>query len=172
MIDFTTIFFKMTYTLTMYVDGGCRRNGYAGAIGAAACVIMGRGGRTQTWTQKLPLYDPQPTNQRAELEAIILALEQGWEKYQRLVKDPYMAVTIFTDSKYALGCMTQWKQKWLNNNFTNCTGYDVANRDLIEIAYDLEDRLANEGRVEYRWIPRADNELADEAVNEALDEME
>lgn len=162
----------MTYIMKIYVDGGCRRNGYAGAIGAAACVFMGRGGPIGTWTKKLPLYDPQPTSQRAELEAIILALEQGWEQYQGLRHDPYMDVTIFTDSKYALGCMTQWKQKWLNNDSTNCAGYDVVNRDLIEFAYELDDRLANEGRVEYCWIPRSDNELADEAVNEVLDEME
>lgn len=162
----------MTYTMNIYVDGGCRRNGYVGAIGAAACVILGREGQTETWRKKLPLSNPQPTNQRAELRAIILALNKGWEKYYELRNDPYMAVTIYTDSKYALGCMTQWKQKWLNNDFTNCAGNDVVNRDLVEYAYELDERLANEGRVEYRWIPRADNELADDTVNEALDEME
>lgn len=162
----------MTYKMTIYVDGGCRRNGYAGAIGAAACVFVGRGGSLKTWTKKLPLYDPQPTSQRAELTAIILALEEGWEKYCGLVYDPHLAVTIYTDSRYAYGCMVQWREKWLSNDFTNCAGYEVANRDLIEYAYELDDRLGREGRVDYCWIPRADNQLADDAVNEALDEME
>lgn len=162
----------MPYTMMMYVDGGCRRNGYVGAIGAAACVIMGRRGQLVTWTTELPRSHPTPTNQRAELQAIIIALEQGWEKYLEMRNNPYMDVTIFTDSKYALGCMTQWKQKWLGNDFTAAAGYEVVNRDLIEYAYELEDKLANEGRIEYRWIPRIDNQLADDAVNELLDEME
>jgi ribonuclease HI len=162
----------MTYTMTIYVDGGCRRNGNVGAIGAAACVFMNRRGPWKSWVKKLPLSNPQPTNQRAELEAIILALRQGWEIYLSLDTNPYMHVTIFADSKYALGCMTQWRQKWLRNDFTNSAGNEVVNRDLIECAYELDERLANEGSVEYEWVPRADNQHADAAVNRMLDQME
>jgi len=34
----------MPFTMTMYVDDGCRGNGYTGALGATACVVMSRVG--------------------------------------------------------------------------------------------------------------------------------
>ena len=71
----------------MYVDGGCRRNGYSKAIGAAACVIHMKAGRTKTWTRAIP-PDENPTNQRAEITAIVLALEQALAKYDRLHSAP------------------------------------------------------------------------------------
>ncbi|KAI3328833.1 hypothetical protein F4824DRAFT_506163 [Ustulina deusta] len=52
--------------MEFYVDGGCRGNGQPGVIGAAA---------NSKWkSQHLPRY-PTPTNQRAEITAIIIALE-------------------------------------------------------------------------------------------------
>ena len=157
--------------MEMYVDGGCRNNGYSGAIGAAACVVQGKWGRQKIHTKCLPYYSPEATNQRAELSAIILALKTAWNKYEDLSGTPYIQVTIHTDSKYALGCMTTWKTKWLNNGFTNAAGRGVVNRDLIEEAYDLNEKVADEGSVDYVWIPRSENEDADDAVNDVLDQM-
>ena len=45
------------------------------------------------------------------------------------------------------------------------------NRDLIEEAYDLNEKVADEGSVDYVWIPRSENEDADDAVNDVLDQM-
>jgi len=73
--------------------------------------------------------------------------------------------------RYAVGCMTEWIYKWSSNGWVNSAGSEVANRDLIEEASDLDDRVRDLGRVEYIWIPRAENTVADEAVNNALDEM-
>ena len=157
----------------MYVDGGCRRNGFPGAFGACACVQYKKWGRIQTFTKRLPTWErPVPTSQRAELHAIILALEQALRKREELYNDPYMNVTIYTDSRYAHGCMTQWCHKWQSNGFINSLGYEVSNRDLIERALDLERDILDQGNVYWEWIPRSDNEDADEAVNEELDTME
>ncbi|KAL6716212.1 hypothetical protein ACLMJK_005778 [Lecanora helva] len=161
----------MGYKIELYVDGGCRRNGYPDAIGAGACVHQKRGGRSMTWTRRLP-YTPQPTSQRAEITAIILALETAWDCYRELDSNPYIYVTIYTDSKYAYGCMREWNDKWLSNNFTTSAGHEVVNRDLIEEAYDLEEKVAREGQVDFKWIPRSDNQDADGAVNQELDEMD
>ena len=61
----------MVYTMIYKVDGGCRRNGYSDAIGAAAAVEMQRyRDGWKSWTTELPAY-PTPTNQRAEITAII-----------------------------------------------------------------------------------------------------
>ena len=46
------------------------------------------------------------------------------------------------------------------------------NRDLIEQACDLQDEVKAEGSVTYIWVPRSENQVADDAVNEALDELE
>ncbi|KAL9601244.1 MAG: hypothetical protein Q9219_002649 [cf. Caloplaca sp. 3 TL-2023] len=155
----------------MSVDGACRYNGYSNATAAAAVVVFPKWGRNKIYTRRLPDY-PTPTNQAAELTAIILALEQAVEKYEQLSALPYMRVTIRTDSKYAFGCMTEWVHKWRGNGWINCAGRDVANRDLIEEALDLEAEIERNGNVSYVWVPREENQEADEAANDALDESE
>lgn len=161
----------MVYIMEIYVDGGCRGNGGPGSIGAAAAVFKLRGGRHKAWQKTLPQY-PRPTNQRAEITAIILALEQALEKYDELDTNPWLDVKIHSDSRYAIGCMTEWVSKWARNGWRNAAGNEVANRDLIEKAADLDKRLKEEGDVEYIWIPRGENELADSYCKDALDEAQ
>ena len=164
----------MVYIMRMYVDGGCRRNGYEDAIGAAACVIQKKWGRSSTWTRQLPNHygSHTPTSQRAEITAIIQALEIALQEYRQLDGNPNLRLTIHTDSKYAHGCMTDWIYKWTRNGWVNAAGNQVANRDLIEQASDLDDEVKELGTVDYVWIPRAENQEADEAVSDLLDEME
>jgi ribonuclease HI len=122
---------KMGYTLEFKVDGGCRDNGKPGAIGAAAAVRLGKNGEhLGTWTSELPRH-PLPTNQRAEITAIIIALEQALETHNRLNRQPLLEVIIMSDSKYAIGCMNEWIYKWSTNGWINSAGAEVANRDLI-----------------------------------------
>ncbi|KAI4196250.1 MAG: hypothetical protein LQ350_006665 [Teloschistes chrysophthalmus] len=146
----------MPYTMRMSVDGGCRRNGYSNAIAAAAVVVHRKWGGIRYWTRRLPNY-PRPTNQAAELTAIVLALELALQKYKDCEKRPYMRVTITTD----MGL------QWMNSS-----GRDVANQELIQRALELEDEIEEDGIVMYEWVPRGENTLADECVNEELDEME
>ncbi|KAK0105184.1 hypothetical protein ONS95_004420 [Cadophora gregata] len=159
----------MVYTMKIYIDGGCRGNGQPGAVGAAAAVFEGKYGHQQTWTRYLPDYPP-PTNRRAEITAVIIAFEQALEKYHNLDGSPYLDVKIYTDSKYVIGCMTDWVYKWCRNGWINSAGYEVANRDLIQEASDLDDRLNEEGKVTYIWIPRSENQDADDACNDRMDQ--
>src|ERR1700722_12779646 len=126
----------MVYIMKIYVDGGCRGNGQPGAIGAAAAVFKKRDGKYFGWTRSLPLYPP-PTNQRAEITAIILALEQALEKLEELDTNPHLDVKIYSDSRYAIGCMTNWIYKWTRNGWINATGNEVANRILTQGASDF-----------------------------------
>ena len=163
----------MGYKMVMYVDGGCRGNGKPGAFGACACFVVKKWGRSETWTERLPASSfPVPTNQRAELCAIIIALKHAIKERQNLDNNPWMDVTIHTDSRYAHGCMTEWYSKWQNNGFINSLGNEVANRDLIERALELESDILDHGKVHWEWIPRSDNTAADEAANEEMDDME
>lgn len=159
---------NMVYIMKMSVDGACRNNGYYNATAAAACVIHNKWGRWKAWSRRLPSY-PQPTNQAAEITAIIIALEKAIEKYGNLSFGPFMKVTITTDSKYAYGCMTEWRFKWQSNGWINAAGRDVANRDLLERAMELEAEVEEHGDVRYRWVPREENTKADEAANWELD---
>jgi ribonuclease HI len=159
----------MPYRMDFYVDGGCRRNGYDGAIGAAAAVHRKKWDRKSIWTRALPIY-PAPTNQRAEISAIMLALELALEKSETLSTS--LNLTIHSDSKYAIACMDNWIYKWCRNGWTNSRGYPVGNRDLIEKASRLDDEVKEIGTVKYIWIPREENYDADAACNRALDQQE
>jgi len=163
----------MVYRIEFYVDGGCRGNGQEGSIGAAAAVRMRRPGQGhQAWTKRLPHW-PRPTNQRAEMVAIILALDLALDRVRSLVHNgPEVQVSIYSDSRYAVNCMTAWVYKWSGNGWTNAAGREVANRDLIKRASDLDDELREVAEVEYEWISRDENQLADSYCNNVLDEME
>ncbi|CEJ86323.1 hypothetical protein VHEMI04073 [[Torrubiella] hemipterigena] len=160
----------MVYIMEIYTDGGCRGNGQPGAIGAAAAAVKSRNGVYDSRTRSLP-RKPTPTNQRAEITAIIIALEKALEKFDDLDHRPYLKVKIYSDSRYAVNCMTIWIYKWANNGWTNVAGCEVANRDLLEEASRLDDRLRDLGEVDYIWIPREDNEYADGLCNENMDEQ-
>ncbi|RMZ75809.1 hypothetical protein DV738_g5268, partial [Chaetothyriales sp. CBS 135597] len=164
-VEFTT----MGYIIEIYVDGGCRRNGYSDAVGAAAAIRLLRQGGHQISKEQL---SGEPTNQRAELTAIILGQQMALDLDKHMRNSPYFHVTIHSDSRYAVGCMNDWRFKWMNNGWTNSRGDQVANRDLIEEAVDLHDCLTQLGEVKYVWIPRAENQWADMYCNEELDEME
>lgn len=158
--------------MVFYVDGGCRRNGYENAIGAAACCLLLRWDRRLYKTRHLSDVYPTPTNQRAEITAIIMALEWALERYNDLNSSPRMRVKIHSDSKYAIGCMDTWIYKWAGNGWMNSEGREVANRDLIQQASNLDDQLKALGSVDYIWVPREDNWHADKFCNEALDAQE
>lgn len=162
----------MVYKMVWYVDGGCRRNGQPDAIGAAAAVLRMRYGRTRSWTKPLKSRTSAPTNQRAEITAIIMALQETLKRYDNLDGCPELNVTIHSDSQFAVNCMNEWIHKWCRNGWINAKGQKVANHSLIKKASDLDDRVKELGNVTYEWIPRCQNEEADQRCNEALDEQE
>lgn len=162
----------MVYTMVYYVDGGCRGNGNTNAIGAAAIVEELKFGRTRTYAWELRSTYHQPvTNQRAEISAIIFALKRALERYRGLDTSPWLNVTIHTDARYAASCMNEWIYKWTRNGWINAAGKEVANKDLISKASDLDDEVKELGSVTYKWIPRAQNQDADTACNNAMDNM-
>jgi ribonuclease HI len=162
----------MVYIMRFYVDGGCRGNGSPSSIGAAAAVMKKRFNGREIWTRELPSdWNDPPTNQQAEITAIIVALQVALKKYRELDGNPRLDLEIFSDSKYAIGCMTNWIYKWSRNGWMNAAGNPVANQDLIREASDLDVDLRGLGSVTYTWIPRSENQDADEACNNVLDQM-
>ncbi|TID23447.1 ribonuclease H1 [Venturia nashicola] len=165
----------MSCRMEVYIDGGCRSNGQDWAIGAAAACFKSQGGEwDQSWIMELPRgrYERKPTSQRAELSAVIMALNKIIEKANTLPTNAWPEVTIYTDSKYVVGCMRDWIVNWQQNNFRNANGKEVANRDLIEEASDLDYDVLEMGSIAYVWIPREQNTFADRMCNVCLDRQE
>ncbi|KAI7780396.1 hypothetical protein LA080_016120 [Diaporthe eres] len=161
----------MVYRLDFKVDGGCRGNGQPDALGAAACCLE-YGNSYRSKTCRLDNDYTAPTSQRAEITAVIPALEWALERYDELESYPRLEVNIRSGSRYAVDCMTNWVHTWVRNGWTNSRGLEVANRDLIERPSDLDDRASELGSINYIWIPRSDNEVADALCQQELDEQE
>lgn len=161
----------MVYVMKMWVDGGCRHNGRADAISAAAVVNRLKWGRRKYWSEELPMW-PRPTSQRAELTAIVLALTKALERHQHLVMNPRLRLTVHSDSDYAVKCMNLYVEKWSQNGWKTANGKDVKNQDLIQRALYLEYKLKEIGSVKFVHIPREENQEADAICNIKMDEME
>ncbi|CAK43597.1 ribonuclease H-like protein [Aspergillus niger CBS 101883] len=160
-------FTSSRFTLTVAVEP----NGQPGSIGAAAAAFKDASGRFHgETTEDLPSYTA-PTNQRAEITSVILGLRMALKRYDQLHSDPWLDVTIYSDSAFAVDCMEEWVYKWIRNGWMNCKGNEVANRDLIEEAVVLSDRLKEKGDVRYVWIPREENQLCNDLKNARCDEQ-
>ena len=98
------------------------------------------------WNRNLsePLAGQRQTNQRAELMAIIRALDS-------VPRD--RPVEIVTDSQYAIKCATQWYIGWRKNGWKTSAGKAVENRDLVEnIVSKIEERSVMKIRTTFEWI--------------------
>ncbi|KAI0454416.1 ribonuclease H-like domain-containing protein [Xylaria acuta] len=84
------------------------------------------------------------TNQRAELTAVVRALE--------LSKDN-PTIRIFTDSKYTIDCSINWYKAWERNSWRKPNGDDVLNQDLVKQIRALIDERENAGfKTLFQWV--------------------
>ncbi|KAJ6482846.1 ribonuclease H-like domain-containing protein [Mycena vitilis] len=166
----------MNFTFEAFTDGACRRNGSPNAVGGAGVhfpryMLDGRPAH-----QSIPLpCDPIPTNNRAELTAIIYTLRAAHHMQHIMSRHqppPLFRLTVHSDSQYAVNCMTVWIDKWLENGWIGTDGGPVKNKDLItEIRHltRLIEESYNGGQIIFNWIRREENEKADEYANIACD---
>jgi ribonuclease HI len=84
------------------------------------------------------------TNQRAELAAILRALQ---------LAPPDQNVMIITDSTYSINCLTKWKDGWIRNGWKNSKGVSVLNQDLIKgVLAKIEERKKRGVRTSFEWV--------------------
>lgn len=81
-------------------------------------------------------------------------------------------VSLTTDSQYVRQGITGWIAKWKKNGWKTAAKKPVKNQDL----WQELDRLTALHEVEWHWVKghsgHAENELVDQAANDAIDEMQ
>lgn len=108
----------MFNNINIYTDGACINNGKKTAKAGIGIYISD----DFTVSEKLKGL---PTNQRAELYAILKAL-------QVINISDYSKINIYTDSMYSINCITKWVKSWKKNGWKDSKKKDVKNKDLID----------------------------------------
>ncbi|KAH0542606.1 hypothetical protein FGG08_003014 [Glutinoglossum americanum] len=126
--------------LRIYTDGSSLGNGKYGASAGVGVYF----GEDDARNVSEPLAGPRQTNQRAELTAILRAIE---------IAPLHREVRIFTDSNYAIACVTKWYINWRRNNWRTSLGKPVENQDLVEaILSKIEGREQVGVKTAFEWI--------------------
>jgi len=124
--------------VSVYTDGACSRNGQDGA---KAGVGVWFGTDDHPDNIGIPLRTLWPlggqTNQRAELAAIHLALSIVTERDTEAAEADVDSMVIYSDSTYAINCLSTWIQGWRRRGWRNSHGRPVSNRDIIEPTAEL-----------------------------------
>lgn len=103
--------------ITIFTDGACVNNGKRNAKGGVGIYYQDN----HKPNVSISLKDSKPTNNKAELTAIKMAIESCEDDDE---------IIIYTDSEYAINCITKWAPGWELKNWTR-KGKEVANKDLI-----------------------------------------
>lgn len=115
----------------IYCDGSFRLPNY----GAYAVLILQNGKEITSFAK--PIFDS--TINVMELQAIYEALSY--------FPDP-VSVTIYSDSQYAVNCITKWAAHWQRCNWVTTNGLPVKNKALIESIIPL----TKKHKVKLLWI--------------------
>ncbi|KAJ8132889.1 hypothetical protein O1611_g740 [Lasiodiplodia mahajangana] len=124
----------------IFTDGSSLSNGKLGAT-AGVGVFFGQSDKRNVSER---LEGDIQTNQRAELTAVIRALERTKNDAK---------IRIFTDSKYTIDCSINWYRSWVKNNWKKPNGDDVLNQDLIKRIRALIDKRDEAGYTTlFQWV--------------------
>ncbi|OQE26508.1 hypothetical protein PENSTE_c005G04028 [Penicillium steckii] len=143
----------MPSMLRIYTDGSSLRNGTALAS-AGVGVFFGPGDSRNV---SEPLKGNRQTNQRAELTAILRAID---------IAPRHRDVTVVTDSRYAIDCVTVWYKNWQRNNWVTKDGKPVENKDLVEsILVNIEERKQLKVKTLFEWVKGHAKDPGNEAAD-------
>jgi ribonuclease HI len=142
----------------IYTDGACSSNGTA--TGRAGIGIFHATNDPRNISARLP--GPHQTNQRAELFAVLKALEQlyysdipttakgpTWQtpngRHNANPQSQRKKVVIRTDSNYVIQAITVWSSRWETNGWRSRPGTPVVSKDLFKRARGMLGALADRG---------------------------
>lgn len=89
-------------------------------------------------------FTNEPTNQRAELFAILEALLLVTEKLK--VND----IHIYTDSEYSIKSITVWMKAWAKNNWKTSGNQPVKNLDILNPIYKIMEEFT--GQIQFHHV--------------------
>jgi len=142
----------MSVKVVIYTDGACRGNPGPGGWG----VVLRYQGNLKT----LKGFDPETTNNRMELTAVI-------EGFRALTRS--CDIELHTDSKYVMQGVNEWLSNWKRNGWKTAAKKPVKNIDLWQ---QLDDEVARH-EIDWNWVKGhsgvEDNEFADQLANAAID---
>lgn len=121
----------MKEPIIIYTDGAC--SGNPGPGGWGAYLKFGK------HEKKIHGSDKDTTNNRMEIMAVIKALEA--------LKKPSL-VHIYTDSKYVKNGISDWINKWIENNWKGSDKKLVKNVDLWQTLYDI----TQNHDIKWHWV--------------------
>jgi ribonuclease HI len=134
----------------IFTDGACKGN--PGPGGWGAILRMGR------HEKELSGGDPQTTNNRMEMMAVIRALSALIEPCD---------IVLHTDSRYVIDGMTKWVEGWKRKGWVNASKQPVRNQDLW---HDLIE-AAQRHTIEWQWVRghngHVENERVDKLASDA-----
>ncbi len=128
----------------VFTDGACKGNPGPGGWG----VLL----RMGSHEKELSGGEPQTTNNRMEMTAVIKALNA-------LIVP--CAVTVHTDSRYVIDGMTKWVSGWKKRGWVNASKQPVKNADLW---HDLIAAVARH-KVSWQWVKGHDGHVENERVD-------
>jgi len=141
----------MSEIINVYTDGACKGNPGPGGWG----VLLQWNGHEK----ELFGGEPQTTNNRMELRAVIEALAA-------LKRDA--KVRLYTDSKYVHDGITDWIHNWKKRGWKTANKKPVKNVDL----WQQLDRQAEQHSIEWVWVKghagHDGNERADDLANRGV----
>ena len=146
--------------MKIYTDGGCAGNP---GPGAWAYVMVLNTFQGEKIIAKANGYEPDTTNNRMELIAVISAL-----KALKSMNNVPSSSLVCTDSQYVQKGISEWINKWKINAWRTSDKKPVKNKDLwLEL-----DMLNSELAPEWEWVKghagNTYNELCDSMVQEAI----
>lgn len=153
---------KLDIDTKIFTDGGCEPN--PGEAGSGLAVY--RDGKVdELW---YGLYNPNGTNNTAELSALFEALEMAKKELGKK-----KSVAIFCDSKYSIQCVTQWAVGWEKKGWKK-SGGEIKNLDLIKKMFALYQELKSSIKVLHvnGHVGVEGNELADRMSILAMESKE
>jgi ribonuclease HI len=135
----------------IFSDGACSGNPGPGGWGTIL--------RFKTVEKELSGYEPETTNNRMELTAVVEGL--------RALKQS-CRVTIYTDSRYLKDGITSWIKKWKRNGWMTSQKEPVKNKDL----WVAMDEAAQRHEIDWQWVKghagHPENERCDQLARDAI----
>ena len=139
-----------------YTDGACSGNPGPGGWGV---ILQAKDGLVLIKERELFGGEKDTTNNRMELIAAISCLES--------LKKP-TKLTLFTDSNYVKGGITEWMKTWKKNEWKTAGKKSVKNVDL----WKRLDKARQKHNVTWKWIKghsgQTENERADELARQGM----